>query len=211
MVRLSAVQRREMILVAAARAFSRGGYAGTSTDLVALEAGVSQPYVVRMFGSKADLFQEVFDRAARTLLNAFDEVLADPGQSASPRVWSRLSAVYDTMVGDREVLVVLLQGFSAAAGHHQIAAAARRFVASLYALLVERTGCEPERAREFIARGMLLNALLAMNAPGHVADDPALAALADCALGSCDFEDSDDTSPESGGPAGRNRSDLGIP
>ena len=41
---------------------SPGGYAGTSTDAVAREAGVSQPYVVRMFGTKLDLFLEVFVR-----------------------------------------------------------------------------------------------------------------------------------------------------
>ncbi|WP_239476833.1 TetR/AcrR family transcriptional regulator [Nocardia arizonensis] len=209
-----------MILEAAARAFSRGGYAGTSTDLVALEAGVSQPYVVRMFGSKAELFHEVFDRAADTLLRAFGEVLDDPRANASPGVWVRLGAVYEQLVDDREVLVVLLQGFSAAAGHHQIAAAARRFVAELYAMLVRGTGCSPARAREFIARGMLLNALLAMNAPGHVADDPALAALADCALeDDCGFDDAHDDPNllrypvirEADGPAGRSRSDLGTP
>ncbi|MEV0030408.1 TetR/AcrR family transcriptional regulator [Nocardia sp. NPDC050793] len=187
--RLSAAERREMILEAAGRAFSRGGYAGTSTDVVALEAGVSQPYVVRMFGTKADLFQEVFDRAVAALLTAFTAELEDPEVAASPEVWDRLGGVYNRLVENRDVLVVLLQGFSAAAGHPQIAAAARRFVSALYTLLVERTGCGPERAREFIANGMLLNALLAMNATEH-ADDPALAALAQCALGEdCGFDD----------------------
>ncbi|WP_431965029.1 TetR/AcrR family transcriptional regulator [Nocardia sp. bgisy134] len=187
--RLSAAERREMILEAAGRAFSRGGYAGTSTDVVALEAGVSQPYVVRMFGTKADLFQEVFDRAVTALLTAFTAELEDPEVAASPEVWDRLGGVYTRLVEDRDVLVVLLQGFSAAAGHPQIAAAARRFVSALYTLLVERTGCGPERAREFIANGMLLNALLAMNATEH-ADDPALAALAQCALGQdCGLDD----------------------
>ncbi|MBF6214824.1 TetR/AcrR family transcriptional regulator [Nocardia puris] len=187
--RLSAAQRRELILQAAGRAFSRGGYAGTSTDVVAHEAGVSQPYVVRMFGTKADLFQEVFDRAACALLTAFAEELADPAVAASPEVWERLGAVYNDLVEDRDVLVVLLQGFSAAAGHPQIAAAARTFVSSLFTLVVERTGCTPQRAREFIANGMLLNALLAMNATGHADGDPALAALAACALGQdCEFD-----------------------
>ncbi|MGV9819469.1 TetR/AcrR family transcriptional regulator [Nocardia xishanensis] len=187
--RLSAAERREMILEAAGRAFSRGGYAGTSTDVVALEAGVSQPYVVRMFGTKADLFQEVFDRAVAALLAAFTAELEDPEVAASPEVWDRLGGVYNRLVENRDVLVVLLQGFSAAAGHPQIAAAARHFVSALYTLLVERTGCGPERAREFIANGMLLNALLAMNATEH-ADDPALAELARCALGQdCGFGD----------------------
>ena len=49
---MSADDRRELVLAAATRAFARGGYAGTSTDAVAKEAGVSQPYVVRIFGTK---------------------------------------------------------------------------------------------------------------------------------------------------------------
>ncbi|MBL1073909.1 TetR/AcrR family transcriptional regulator [Nocardia sp. 2] len=193
MVRLSAAERREKILEAAERAFSRGGYAGTSTDMVALEAGVSQPYVVRMFGSKSDLFQEVFDRAVTELLAAFTAELDEPGTAGDPAVWERLTAVYNGFVEDRDVLVILLQGFSAAAAHPQIAAAARHFVSALFSLLVERTGCPPERAQQFIAGGMLLNALLAMDAAGHAADDPALAALSACALG--------ETCGGTGGPA----------
>ena len=62
--RMTADERREQVLTAATRAFARTGYAGTSTDAVAREAGVSQPYVVRMFGTKLDLFLAVFDRAS---------------------------------------------------------------------------------------------------------------------------------------------------
>ena len=61
--RMSADERREQVLGAAIRAFARSGYVGTSTDHVAREAGVSQPYVVRMFGTKLDLFLAVFERA----------------------------------------------------------------------------------------------------------------------------------------------------
>ena len=57
---MNADDRRQLVLEAATRAFARGGYAGTSTDRVAREAGVSQPYVVRIFGTKLELFLEVF-------------------------------------------------------------------------------------------------------------------------------------------------------
>ena len=52
---MSAEERRELVLTAATRAFARGGFAGTSTDTIAREAGVSQPYVVRIFGTKQDI------------------------------------------------------------------------------------------------------------------------------------------------------------
>ena len=69
--RMSADDRRELVLDAATRAFARGGYAGTSTDAVAKEAGVSQPYVVRIFGTKLDLFLEVFTHATGRIAAAF--------------------------------------------------------------------------------------------------------------------------------------------
>ncbi len=54
--RLTAAKRTEQIVCAAIGAFSTKGYAGTSTDDVARAAEVSQPYVIRLFGSKQRLF-----------------------------------------------------------------------------------------------------------------------------------------------------------
>ena len=73
--RMSAEARRELILAAATRAFAEQGYAATTTDTVAREAGVSQPYVVRMFGTKLRLFVEVFGHAAERIIEAFEREL----------------------------------------------------------------------------------------------------------------------------------------
>src|SRR3954468_7030533 len=81
--RMSAEDRRELVLRAATRAFARGGYAGTSTDKVAREAGVSQPYVVRIFGTKLELFLEVFERATERIRVAFEAVIDDPTFAAA--------------------------------------------------------------------------------------------------------------------------------
>jgi len=75
--RMSAEARRELVLEAATRAFARGGYAGTSTDAVGKEAGVSQPYVVRIFGTKQQLFLEVLGRTCETIRAAFAAVIAE--------------------------------------------------------------------------------------------------------------------------------------
>jgi AcrR family transcriptional regulator len=50
--------RRNVLLEAASRRFAAAGYHGTSTYQIAQDASVSQPYVVRLFGSKEDLFLE---------------------------------------------------------------------------------------------------------------------------------------------------------
>ena len=67
--RLPRAQRREQILVAATRAFARAGFAATSLDDIAAEAGVTRVILYRHFESKTDLYRAVLDRVC-TLLAA---------------------------------------------------------------------------------------------------------------------------------------------
>jgi AcrR family transcriptional regulator len=68
--RLGRAERREQIVVAATRAFGRAGFAGTSLDDVAREAGITRVIVYRHFESKADLYRAVLDRVCTRLLAA---------------------------------------------------------------------------------------------------------------------------------------------
>ncbi len=180
--RMSADERRELVLAAAARAFARNGYAGTSTDAVAREAGVSQPYVVRIFGTKLELFLEVFDRAATRIRTAFEDVLvAGPFDPESEDDWARMGLAYSELLADRDLLQVMMHGFSAG-GVDEIAAAARRCMGDVFAA-IKRTGCDDEKARDFVAHGMLLNVMLSMRAPEHLEPGEPLTALATCAFG----------------------------
>ena len=67
---MSAEERREEVLRAAAVAFADGGYQGTTTQDVADRAGISQPYIFRLFSSKKELFlavvEDCFKRTDRT-------------------------------------------------------------------------------------------------------------------------------------------------
>lgn len=181
---MSAEARRAQVLEAAARAFSLSGYAGTTTDDVAREAGVSQPYVVRMFGGKQELFRQVFDAAAQRVLSTFEDELAHvPDDADEQEVWARLGQAYTALVGDRTVVLVLMHGFSAG-DNAEIGKQARAAMSAIYTLLRSRTGSTPEQVRDFVAHGMLLNVLLSMQAPEHGAEDPALQELAACSFGS---------------------------
>ncbi|MFI9380365.1 TetR/AcrR family transcriptional regulator [Kutzneria sp. NPDC052558] len=60
--RLPRAQRREQILVAATTAFARAGFAATSLDDVAREAGISRMIVYRHFDSKRDLYEQALAR-----------------------------------------------------------------------------------------------------------------------------------------------------
>lgn len=65
--RLPRAERREQILAAATRAFARNGYADTSLDDVAAEAGVTRVLLYRHFDSKADLYRALLDGACSRL------------------------------------------------------------------------------------------------------------------------------------------------
>jgi AcrR family transcriptional regulator len=65
--RLRRAERREQILDAATRAFARSGFAATSLDHIAAEAGISRVILYRHFESKTDLYRAVLDRTCTRL------------------------------------------------------------------------------------------------------------------------------------------------
>src|SRR6478736_7636419 len=180
--RMSAEDRRQLVLDAATRAFARGGYAGTSTDAVAKEAGVSQPYVVRIFGTKLDLFLEVFESSVGRIKAAFEDVLDErPFDPDSEDDKARMGLAYTELLRDHEFLQVMMHGFSNG-DVPEISAAARRCMGEVFATL-QRTGWDDEKVRDFVAYGMLLNVMISMRAPEHLEPGDPLTTLATCAFG----------------------------
>ncbi|MEV4060378.1 TetR/AcrR family transcriptional regulator [Nonomuraea dietziae] len=66
--RMRRAERREQILNAATRAFARAGFAATSLDDVASEAGITRVILYRHFDSKTDMYRAVLDRACNRLI-----------------------------------------------------------------------------------------------------------------------------------------------
>lgn len=181
-------QRRNEILAAAGIEFARGGYVGTTTDAVARAAGVSQPYVVRMFGGKNKLFLAVLDdaitRIAAAFTTRFDALEADGAidpatGTVTEEAWRQLGDAYLSLVTDRHYPLVLMQGFVAAADP-QIGDAARSAMGRIHTLVAGRTGAPDDQVRDFIAHGMLINVLVAIDAPAHPGAHPGLDALTSC-------------------------------
>jgi AcrR family transcriptional regulator len=157
--RLTAAERSEEVLQAAVQAFGASGYAGTKTDEIARLAGVSQPYVIRLFGTKQQLFlaavQAVCDRVEQSLRDAAEE---------SPDLAS-LGNAYEMLMDERELLLVLLHGLSAS-GQPAIGDVVRERFGGIYRLVRELTGASPTEAREFLCTGMLLTVMSAMQVQG---------------------------------------------
>jgi AcrR family transcriptional regulator len=163
--RLTAEQRQHQLVQAAVTAFSHGGYAGTTTDQVARLAGVSQPYVIRLFRTKQELFLAAVEYASGRIEARFREA-AD----AEPTLKS-LGGAYEELLAERELITLLLHGYTAAADP-AIGGTVRECFGRIYSTVRELTGASPEQAREFFAMGMLLTCLGAMRIIGPGAVDP---------------------------------------
>jgi TetR/AcrR family transcriptional regulator len=179
--RIPAIERRESILAAASRVFGERGYVGATTDQIAQAAGISQPYVVRMFGGKEALFLEVLQRALEKLVVAFRAGIAESraNDESADLMHQRLGTAYVDLIEDRGILLSLMQGFIM--GHDPvIGKAARDGFLSIYRLLRDEADFDPDDVREFLSEGMLFNTLIALRLPDEYETDPAATELIDC-------------------------------
>ncbi len=180
--RIPAAERREQILAAASVVFGERGYSGATTDQVAKAAGISQPYVVRMFGTKENLFLEVLARALERLVAGFRQIIAEPrehGDDEAELLATRLGAAYVDLIEDRGILLSLMQAFIS--GHNPVVGAkARAGFLEIYRMLRDEAGFPPDTIREFLADGMLFNTLLAIRLPDVFDEDPDAAELMRC-------------------------------
>jgi AcrR family transcriptional regulator len=173
--RMTSAQRREQILAAARRVFAESGYAAT-TDEVARAAGVSQPYVVRLFGSKRELFLATYQQAAEQVNAALASAPEGLGPEAAE---DAMGSAYLELIEDRDLLRLMMHGFIAGADE-EVGRIARHCLGEAYRLYLDRTGASEDDARRFVAFGMLLNVLVALDATGHKGEDAGMDGLIEC-------------------------------
>lgn len=164
--RIRGAERRALTVQAATDVFAARGYFGASTDQVARAAGISQPYVVRMFGGKEALFVEVVRQALDRILEAFREAVAEHPEHPLPA----LGAAYVALAEKEQVHLILLQAFAASADP-AIGPSARAGFEELLDFLLHTAGLTIEEAEIFLARGMLINTLMAIDLPRSPNDD----------------------------------------
>ena len=159
--RRTAVERREEVLEAALSEFAAHGLHGTSTEVIAKRAGISQPYLFRLFGTKKELFMACAGRCMERTRETFREAAETEG--ADP-VLTRMGKAYLTLLEDRELLLGQLQ-LQAACGDEEIRAVAREGWGELYREVERLSGADEDAVRLFFATGMLLNVAAAMDLP----------------------------------------------
>ena len=158
--RQTADERRTAVLAAAISEFARSGYAGTSTEAIATRAGISQPYLFRLFGTKKDLFVATYDLVGDRIINELTRASEGlEGEEAK----EAMGTAYVELMQDPELLQVQLHGFAAAPGDPDIARSCRRTFEVLQQLVCERAHLSDEEVRDFFAMGMLINVMAAID------------------------------------------------
>ena len=166
--RMTADERREAIVAAGVEEFASGGLVGASTDAIARRAGVSQPYIFQLFGTKKELFLAVvrlcFGRTERT----FEEAARRYRPSEVPGCNSILDAIgasYMELLADRTLLLLQLQAYAACADP-DVRAVVREEFGRLHRRVAEMSGASPQEIHAFFAEGMLLNVAAATGLAG---------------------------------------------
>jgi AcrR family transcriptional regulator len=171
-------ERRQLVLEAATAVFGQRGYAGTTTDQVASAAGVSQPYVVRMFGTKEKLFLAVLNRALDTLMAAFRRAATE---TSNIPVHERLGLAYADLLTDRGLLLSLMHGF-VLGSDPEIGQTARCGFLEVYNFLKVDAGMSPQQASDFLAHGMMLNTLVGIRMTDEYQTNPDARELLEIAM-----------------------------
>jgi AcrR family transcriptional regulator len=153
MARKSAEQRREEIVEIAFRQFAEGGYKGTSTETIAREAGISQPYLFRLFHTKQELFLACVDRCYRQITDVFRDAAANPGDEE--RLFAMGHAYEARLLPDRHALLFQMQGY--AVSDVEIRDHVRAGYRELVRTVAELAGVEEDATWDFFATGMMLN------------------------------------------------------
>jgi len=164
-VRKTKEVRREEILDAAFAEFAEKGLHGASTDDIARRAGISQPYVFRLFGTKRELFMAVCARCFRQTLEIFQR--AAEGERGEAALEAIGKAYEGLLRADSLYLRSRMQAY-AACGDPEIRAVVRDGYGDLVAYVERVSGLDWTRIAAFFAKGMLMNVL----ASTHLDDAP---------------------------------------
>jgi AcrR family transcriptional regulator len=162
--RKSKDERREEILDAALDVFADKGLHGASTEEIARRAGISQPYVFRLFGTKKELYIAGVSRCFRQTLELMQR--AAEGKRGEEALGAIGNAYGELLQSDRTYLRAQMQAY-AACEDAEICAAVRGGFGDLVTYVERVSGASQEEISSFFAGGMLLNVLASMEAPSE--------------------------------------------
>lgn len=160
---MSATERRADVLRAAVPVFAKAGFHGTSTDDVARAAGISQPYLFRLFPTKKALFLALIEQGFARVRGAFAEAA---GELTGEDAMHAMGEKYGELLRDRDELMLQMH-FYGACDDEDVAEATRREFGRLWREVARVSGADDEALQRFFATGMLMNVIASMDATSH--------------------------------------------
>ena len=157
--RQTAESRRETILDAALVEFAAKGLAGTSTEDIARRAGISQPYVFRLFGTKKNLFAEA---CRRCMLEVAEAMAAAAGGRSGDEALAAMGAAYIELLQADPRRLKLQMHMYAASDEPEIREVVRDGYGALVRFVEQVSGASQKAVSQFFATGMLINVIAAM-------------------------------------------------
>jgi len=170
-VRHTAEERRDEIIAAAVVRFGMTGLHGTSTETIARDVGVSQPYLFRLFGTKKELFMAAVEWGFEETLEAFRRAAADA--TGAHDALKRMGDAYLALISDRRYLDIQMQAY-ASTDDPEIRHVVQEGFGRLVMEIVRHTDATPAQLADFLGRGMLLNVTMAMGVDDQQTGWPAM-------------------------------------
>lgn len=164
--RMTGTERRADVLRAAVAVFAHSGYHGTSTEDVARAAGISQPYLFRLFPTKKALFIALVEQGFGRVRDAFTAAV---GELTGEDALEAMGEVYGELLRDRNELLLQMHAYSAS-DDEEIAVVTRREFGRLWREVARLSGADDEELQRFFGTGMLMNVMASLDATSHTSE-----------------------------------------
>jgi AcrR family transcriptional regulator len=158
--RSTAAARRDDVLDAALVEFAEHGFEGASTEDIARRAGISQPYLFRLFGTKKDLFKASVARCLRETLELFQR--AAEGKRGEAALEAIGQAYVQQLEADKVRLRAQMTAY-VACDDPDVREVVRAGYGDLVAYVRRVSGADWPTVWNFFGSGMLLNVLASMH------------------------------------------------
>ena len=157
--RSTAEERREQILDAARYEFAERGLHGTSTEDIARRAGISQPYVFRLFGTKKELF---LASCASCMDETLETMRAAAVGKTGEEALEAMGQAYVAMLEEDPRRLMGQMHMYAASQDEDVRRVAREGYGRLVEFVETLSGLDGARISRFFAKGMLINVIASM-------------------------------------------------
>lgn len=156
--RQTADERRVAVLDAATHEFGLRGLHGASTEDIARAAGISQPYLFRLFGSKKELYLAACQRCVDELYLVFAR--AAEGRSGVDALHA-MGDAYTEIMQDHDRLMLMLKSWTSC-DDPDIARVTRSAWRNLVDLAEQSSGEPASVVSRFFANGMLITIFMSL-------------------------------------------------